>query len=114
MATQVEVSFAQFLVPDPVPMGPGCPPGSLWATFPALPNLGAPPNSANACKCETEGPVPPGPVTPLQSRLVVPCCPGVSAYSPPGTQPNYGSPVLDQLSRMLQRWRQQVQPDLPG
>ena len=40
--SKVEASWAQLALPEPQPMDLGCPPGSLWRTFPDAPFLGLP------------------------------------------------------------------------
>ena len=62
------MSWGYFEVPDPLPAGPGCPPGSIWQTFPAAPSLGAL-FTTGKCTTLSQGPPPLGPMTSLQYRL---------------------------------------------
>src|SRR6516162_8222578 len=106
---QVQASWAQLQVPEPQPMDKGCPPGSLWFTFPAAPVVGAPYRCTHGCPTMTAAPGGMGPVTPRQYRWRSGLCrPLVDPFTPPGKQPDYGSPVFGQAAAMLARWQAQV------
>ncbi|AMV24183.1 hypothetical protein VT84_07285 [Gemmata sp. SH-PL17] len=105
---QVRASWGELVIPDPVPFGPGCPPGGVGATFPTFPDLG----TATAC---TDGTCGSGaPVTPLLYRWLPLCRGQLNASAPPGAVPVFNSPVLDQATKMLDRWRREVAPPIPG
>src|ERR1700723_4530957 len=99
---QVDVSWAQFQAPEPQPMDRGYPPGSFWYTFPAAPPLGLPVRCVNVPPAADLGAGHPGPATPrpyrLRSGLYRPL---VDPSVPPGTTPDYGSPVLNGVSGLL-------------
>src|ERR1700722_5618577 len=106
--TQGQVSWGQLAVPDPQPMDKGCPPGSLWETFPAAPALGAPLSFA-------PGLSPFGYFTALVYRLRSGICPPpANAFVPAGAAALFGSAVLGQATDLVERWRRRVQPDVPG
>src|SRR5262249_19622661 len=109
--SQAQVSWIELQVPDPVPFGPGCPPGSVGATFPNFPYVGAP-FVCPTGTCGTGNTSAPG--TPLQFRWLPLCNGRLNAAAPPGTEPQFGSLVLSQVTGMLDRWRQQVRPNAPG
>ena len=109
--TQARVSWVQFAIPDPQPMGFGCPPGSLWHTFPPTPALGSP----YVCTTCAQSGRSPSPITPAIYRLRTSLClPRANPFAPPGTDPSFGNPVLDQVTALIERWWQQVQPYVPG
>src|ERR1700728_3528017 len=111
---QVQASWARFEAPELQPMDRGCPPGSIWFTFPAAPPIGAPVHCA-VCSNKVLEAGKPGPLTPRQYRLRSgQCRPFNDLYTPPGTNPVYGNAVLSQVNNMLNRWRQEVQPPVPG
>src|SRR5580698_6895771 len=105
---QVEASWIQLTVPDPIPFGPGCPPGSLGATFPTFPDLGPSPY----CPSGTCGNA--VPQTPLLYRWQPLCSTRANAAAPTGTTPDFANLVLNQTTAMLLRWRAEVWPITPG
>src|SRR5580700_9564790 len=101
--SEVSASWAQVEVPDPVPFGPGYPPGSIYATFPNFPDLG-PPVTCN--RADPGGSVI---ITPLLYRW---CLPGgrLNAIAPVDAPPEFVTPVLGGPTSLLQGWRQKVAP----
>ncbi len=113
--TRVQASWAQLTLPEPQPMDRGCPPGSLWFTFPNAPALGAPYRCAFGTPNALPTPPRPGPATSRPYRLRTGLCnPLADPFTPSGAFPDYGSTVLVQLTRMLARWQAYVQPFVPG
>src|SRR5262245_59565754 len=99
MSTQLQVSWAEFAVPEPLPMEKGCPPGSWWFHPPDVPPLAA------AARCTTCPPHGAGPLPEragddddhaqlyrLRSGI---CRPVVNAFAPPPLAPVYESGALD-------------------
>ncbi|OWK38130.1 hypothetical protein [Fimbriiglobus ruber] len=108
---QVRVSWIELVTPDPAPFGKGYPPGSVAALFPSFPYLGPP---ASLSGGDASGPAGAAPLTPCLTRWVGPPDRQLHAAAPPGTAPEFASPVLAQATRVLDRWRRTTRPDIPG
>src|SRR5258708_1598391 len=104
--------WIQLLIPDPAPFGKGCPAGSVAALFPAFPYLGAPVSCSG--DGAVAGPNGPAPITPLLYQWCGPCGVRTHVAAPNGTNPEFATPALTQPTDMLQRWRMETRPDIPG
>jgi len=58
----VKVSWVQLTIPDPASLGPGCPPGSIFHTFPPTPFLGSDVFGEAVCPVSSKPAVPETPV----------------------------------------------------
>src|SRR3982751_3910467 len=110
MSTQIQVSWVQFEVPDPTPMLKGSPPGTNLNPLQG-PDVGPPtwccPTCCGERCCDPVGTQPDVYRDPTAVNRETP-------RTPEGYKSTFSRNALSQTTALMNRWRERVQPAVPG